>query len=331
MTRSTRTGTCRRVGVAGVAIAALVLSGCGQPQQNVSNPSTAPITVQDCGKEVTIKGNPKSVMTIGTDAITLLDAAGAANLITARAGEFGAQIPAGLHNPPTKAKIIDPADPTTEQIIGSGADIVIGYGLFKADVNALEQAGIQTLNVSGDCGHDGKKEERAVDFETVIGDVERFGKVFGTSQQAKKFADEARKRVAKLKEKTPKRTRTAAALYYFSSTSPLGAQGGRSIFTTSMRLAGLESVYAKEPKLYLQASLESLLAAQPEVIIIIHGTYGNSFEQTKKRLLAEPGVNKLPAVTAGRIIGMTSNETSPSPDAILGAEHLVEAVGKLPN
>ena len=323
-------GTPRRATVVAAATAALLaLSGCA-PGEPGATAAASGVTVTDCGRDVHFDDAPASVLTIGSDAIALLDAAGASDRIVARSGEFGAELPAGLTAPPTAATIIDANDPTTEQIIGSGAEVVIGYGLFNADAEALRAAGIETLTVTGECGHDAAGDARPVDFATVIGDVERFGTLFGTAEAATAAADALRGRVAALESKAPAEARTAAAVYYFSSTSPLSAYGGLSILGSSMQFAGLENIYAAEQRAYLEVSLESLLHADPEVIVLVHGLSGDTFEEARDRLLAEPGVADLAAVKAGRIVGLAANETSSSPAAVSGAEHLVDDVANLP-
>lgn len=318
----------------GLGVAGL-LAGCGtaptaQPAASVSPPAAAfPMTLEDCSEQVTLTEAPTAVMTIGSDAIALLDAAGASSKIVARAGEFGAGLPADLDDPPTDARIIDPSDPTTEQIIGSGADVVIGYGFFKADAAALADAGITTLTVSGECGHDGGGDPEPVNFDLVLGDITRFGAIFGTSAVAEKNVAGLRDRLTAVEQARPAKQRTAAAVYYFSSSAPMSGYGGLGLMQTMLTDAGLDNVYADQQKTYFEASLESLLAADPDVIVIAYGLAGDTFEQARERFLREPGVSDLRAVEAGRIVGVPGNETSASPASVTGLERLQKSVAGL--
>lgn len=312
----------------------LALAGCATPAATPSvAPSSAaashPLTVTDCGKEVTFQAAPTKVMTIGSDAIALLDAAGAADRIIARSGEFGAELPAGLSHPPAGATIVDPSDPTTEKILGSGAETVIGYGFFKADPKALADAGITLLTISGECGHDANAEVKPVDFDLILGDVTRFGQVFGTAEVAEQSVSRLNARIKAVQDAKPAAARSAAAVYYFSSTAPMSAYGGAGILHTQLAVNGLTNVYGDQPKTYLEVSTESLLKADPEVIVLAYGLFGENFETAKKRLLAEPGAKDLRAVKAGRIIPLLSNQTSASPAAVDGLEALNKAVAGL--
>ena len=128
------------LGIAGV----LALAACSTGAEPVSAETEAaaaetvyPVTIVNCGEDLVIESEPESVMTIGTSAIALLDAAGASDRITARAGEFGADLPEGLSNPPETAEIVDPSDPAIEAIVGTEADIIVGdMGGTTFDVSA---------------------------------------------------------------------------------------------------------------------------------------------------------------------------------------------------
>ncbi|MGL5817023.1 MAG: ABC transporter substrate-binding protein [Phycicoccus sp.] len=339
--RSPRYAPRRRRTAAAVlgAAALLTTTACGSDAESAEVGSTAPatgasrttypVTIQDCGKEVTFEKAPEKVMTIGSDAISLLDSAGAADRIMARSGEFDAALPAGLEAPPEKAKVVDPSDPTTEQIVGSGAEVVIGYGLFKADPAALDAAGIRVLTVTGECGHDAGTAPTPVTFDTVIGDIERFGTLFDTADTAQETVDALQARVDAVAAKAPDTTRSAATVYYFSSSSPLSAYGGTGIMQSVMKESGLENAYGKEPKTYVEISLESLLQSDPEVVVIAYGLHGDTWEQAKARFLAEPGVKDLAAVKADRVVGLPANETSASSSSVAGLERLQQAVAGL--
>ncbi|MGL5817175.1 MAG: ABC transporter substrate-binding protein [Phycicoccus sp.] len=330
----------RRCSVAALGAAALLAAtACGTDAGSAESESPAtvagvartnyPVTIPDCDKEVTIDRAPETVMTIGSDAISLLDAAGAADRIVARSGEFDAALPAGLADPPEDAKVVDPSDPTTEQIVGSGAEVVVGYGLFKADAAALEAAGIQLLTITGECGHDAGTTPTPVTFDTVLGDIERFGTLFDTAATATETGRALRERVEAASTKAPETSRSAATVYYFSSSSPLSVYGGTGIMQSVMQEAGLENVYGKEPKTYVEISLESLLQADPEVVVVAYGLHGDTWEQASARFLAEPGAKDLAAVRAGRLIGLPATETSASSSSVAGLERLQRAVAGL--
>lgn len=302
---------------------ALVVSGCAAPAASTPAASAEgayPVSVTDCGDEVQIAKRPERVLTVGTAAVELLDAAGASSAITARTAEFGAALPATLAAPPSDDLILDPADPTTEAIVGATPDLVFGYGLFTADPAQVKAAGIPVLTVQGECGHDASTASEKVDLDTITDDVRRLGTVFGTETTADAAADALDARVAAATRSSS--GESAAWVYYFSSEDPISAYGGAGIPEAVLSGAGLTNVYADQSDAYLTVSAESLLAAQPSWLVLTYGLYGESAQQAREKLLAEPGISDLDAVKAGRIIVVGADTSSPSPAAVTGLEQI---------
>lgn len=300
---------------------AALLAGCSSSAAAPASSGAAgayPVTVTDCGTDVQIDARPERVLTVGTAAVELLDAAGASSSITARTAEFGAALSDSITDPPSDDLIIDPADPTTETIVGATPDLVFGYGLFSADPAQVKAAGIPILTVQGECGHDASTDGEAVDLHTVTDDVRRLGTVFGTSDTADAAADALDARITAATR--PATGDSAAWVYYFSSEDPISAYGGAGLPAAVLTAAGLDNVYGDQSDAYLTVSTESLLAAQPTWIVLTHGLYGETAEQAREKLLAEPGIGDLDAVKAGRIVMVGADTSSPSPAAVAGLE-----------
>lgn len=309
------------VATALVLAGAAALAGCSSPA--ASPPSTDPagaypVTVADCGTQVQIDARPERVLTVGTAAVELLDAAGASSAISARTAEFGAALSSSVTDPPSDDLVLDPADPTTETIVGATPDLVFGYGLFSADPTQVHAAGIPILTVQGECGHDATTDSAAVDLHTITGDVRRLGTVFGTSATADTAADALEARIAAATR--PATGDSAAWVYYFSSEDPLSAYGGAGMPAAVLAAAGLDNVYGDQSDVYLTVSTESLLSAQPAWIVLTHGLYGETADEAREKLLAEPGIGELDAVKAGRIVLVGADTSSPSPAAVAGLE-----------
>ena len=152
------------------------------------------------------------------------------------------------------------------------------------------------------------------------------GTVFFTSSTADSAADALDQRVSGARR--AETGRTAAWVYYFSSQDPLSAYGGGGLAASVLKDAGLTSVYAESRDAYLSVSVESLLERQPHWIVLGYGLYGESAEEARARFLAEPGVEALEAVSAGRIVLLPAGASSSSPTAVAGLEQLVSATAE---
>lgn len=285
--------------------------------------SAYPLTITDCGKELTIESEPRSVLTIGHSAVVLLDAAGAADRIIARSGEFHSPLPDGLDPALEDVGVIDPADPAAETIIGAGADIVVGYGLFAAAPESLEAANIPNLTVTGECNHD-ESVVGATGFDTVLQDIERFGEVFGTQDVAAASAEALQTELSELESAATGEGRTAAGVYYWSSSAGMSAYGGLSMAHDVLDRAGFEDVYGDEQAAYVQANFETLLDADPEVIMLAYGVYGEDFATALAKFESEPGAEDLQAVRNGQVVGIPANDLNPDTHAVRGLRGLIE-------
>lgn len=321
----------RRTGVALLAAGTLVaLTACSTETADASADGAYPLTIENCGAELQIPTEPSSILTIGTSSIALLDSAGASDRITARSGEFGAALPEGLQNPPEDAVIADPADPTAETIIGTGADIVVGYGLLNAAPEDIAAAGIPEVTIAGECGHGTALTEKT-DFEAIFADVERLATVFGTQDVAEERLTELRAELDELSaaSRAEAERASAAVVYYFSSSSTLSARGGLGIADDVLGRAGFDNVYGEEAAVYLEANVETLLDADPDTIVLAYGLYGESFEEAKAHLLSEPGASDLAAVKGDRVIGVPALDLAPDPGALRGLRTVLDGAGRL--
>lgn len=321
------------LGLTGVG-AALVLVACsadpvGNDAQTAA-PASYPMTVDNCGEELILDSEPRTIFAIGTSAIALLDTAGASDRITARAGEFGADLSADLENPPTSAPIIDPFDPTIENIVGVEPDIIIGYGLFNASEDDVAAVGIPSVIIDGECSHDAALTDRT-DFNAIFADVERLATIFGTQDVADERLGELRAELDQLGSATVDRAanRSAAVVYYFSENATMSARGGQGIAHDVLSRAGFENVYGDEPSVYLEASIETLLDADPHTIVLAYGLYGESFDDAREVFLAEPGVSDLIAVQENRVVGVLAGDLAPDPGALRGLRAVLDGTGAL--
>ncbi|EPR77514.1 ABC transporter (iron.B12.siderophore.hemin), periplasmic substrate-binding component [Leifsonia rubra CMS 76R] len=335
MTMITTRRTAARLPLISATVVAIVLgaSGCAtQGDAATADPATGanyPLTITNCGNDLTIESEPASILTIGTSALSLLDAAGAADRIVARSGEFGAELPDGLSVDLAEVPILDPSDPTTEKIVGAQADVVVGYGLFNSTDEDLAATGVTNIVIDGECSHDAAL-TGSTDFDAIFADIERLASVFGTQDVAAENVAGLRAELDGLDaDATAGEPQSAAVVYYFSPASTLSARGGQGIANDILARAGLTNVYEAEPSVYLETNVETLLDADPAVIVLAYGLYGEDFETAKALLLSEPGTSDLTAVRNNAVIGVLASDLAPDPDAIRGLRSVIDSTATL--
>lgn len=320
---------------AAVALAgALSLAACGGGSSTAEAGSGSeaesgfPKTVASCGEDVTVEEEP-TVMTVGANAMNFVAAAGAGDMITARGGEFGLPAPEPYADALEGSEVVADSDPTAEQIVGTGANLVVTSGLFATTPEDLADSGVQTLVVNGSCAHAGMGDE-TVDFDSINAQIESYGEFFGTADAAQKTVEENEAALASAQDAGAEMPeRTAAAVYYFGEGSPLSAYGGNGLVNSQFELFNLRNSFADVDQDYFETNAEAVVDAAPDVLVVAYGFSGEDFETAKQQVLSEPGFSDLEAVKNDRIVGVPSSLIDPSPLAFGGLAELEKQLADL--
>lgn len=318
-----RTGTTSPMLLVGL----LVLAGCGGNGDAASAPGATaarfPMTVETCGREVTIEKPPERVMTVGAEAPALVWAAGAADKITVRAATFGT-----TYDPAETAfrdaPLISPDDePTKEVILGQEPDLLPSYGLTTTPWEEVARLGLDQIVVSGQCDgpvDDGPTLDRDASFQDIYDDIELYGRIFGTEDAATRAVTDLRERVTAVEERfrgAPQRSAAVVAAY----PDHLSVYGQASIGQSQLETLGLTNAFAEVKTRFVELNTEELLARDPDVLVLAHGHNVNA-EAAMQQLRETPGADRLTAVREGHIIPVEGQ-------AILGGLPPIEALDSM--
>jgi iron complex transport system substrate-binding protein len=302
-----------------VLAAALLSAGCGDSddEDRASSADTAsvyPLTIDNCGEQVTLDQRPEAIFTSGTTPVNLLVGVGAADAIVGRSGEFGQDLVEGVGEAVEGVPVVTPDRPTAEVVIGSGADL-----LFSDPPNLeglgpqLEAAGVTVLST---CNHD--------TFEEVWSSVELLGRMMGTEDRASALVAGLDERLAEVEASRPGGDRSAAVVSVFENT--LYADGNATLKHSMLEVLGLRNVFADQDQETFEVNFETLIDADPEVIVLAYGSNGETFEDARQILTETPGAEQITAVRSNAIAGIPFTLSYGSPQAVDGLEGLAEAL-----
>ncbi|WP_306368939.1 ABC transporter substrate-binding protein [Nocardiopsis sp. CC223A] len=293
-----------------------------------------PLTVQNCGREVTIEAPPENLYVIGGEAGTLVHAAGG----TDRIGTFSPLIgePLGDAEGPLgeaeQAPIQSSDDISREVIIGAGPDLVVTYGLNEFGPEDLADAGIPTLIISGYCGGFGAGQSDVEDpLEGVYDDITTLGEVLGTEETAEQAVTDLRGRVDAVRqqaEQSPPPGGTAAALFVAGPDSGLGAYGRRGMIHQQMEYAGLSNVFEDTDERYFEPNTEALIDAAPERLIALYEPGDTSEQEVRDTLTGRSELGSVPAIEAGEVMVLDFYYSGHGTLAVDGLEQLAELINE---
>ncbi|MFD2794953.1 ABC transporter substrate-binding protein [Promicromonospora vindobonensis] len=211
-----------------------------------------------------------------------------------------------------------------ELVVDADADLVVaGWGSGFSDERGitpeiLDGLGIQTFMHAESCYGYPVFPERHSPFDGLYTDLERLGQIFGVEDRAAALVTDYRERVAAVQEQAPDGDPVPVFLYDSGTDKPFTA-GAQVPPDDIIRFAGGENVFGDLDERWTEVTWESVVEAQPEVIMILD--YGDQRAQDKIQFLKDnPVTAELPAVRDDAFFVLDYNEGISSPRNIDGVE-----------
>jgi iron complex transport system substrate-binding protein len=267
-----------------------------------------PVTLTDDeGTSVTIESEPTKIVSLTPATTETLFALGAGPRVVGKVEDL-ANYPPDAASVPVVATF---ASVNVEEIVDSGADLVVsgGTGLTQgAAVEQLRRANIPVI----------------VSYPTTIDEglasIKLLGRAIGKQTEGEHLADEIGRRLddlAVVASTAPDRPRV---FYEIDVTNGIFTPPADSIYGEMFGLAAAEPISGDAN---YSISLEELVAADPEVILLGDAAYGQSPETVKAR----EGWGDMTAVKEDRIVAVDDVVvTRPGPRLAEGLYELISAI-----
>jgi iron complex transport system substrate-binding protein len=213
--------------------------------------AAAPVTVNDDrGRPVTLAAPAQRIVALAPAITELIYAAGAGGRLVgaARYSDFP---PAARSIP----QIGDSSRVDVERMLALKPDLVVGWksGNPAADIERIERLGFKVFVL----------EPRTL--SAIPSALRALGALAGDHATAGRSADEFERRLASLRERYA--ARSDVRVFYEIWHEPLMTVNGEHMISDVIRLCGGSNVFATVPVLTPVVSVESVLAARPEVVL----------------------------------------------------------------
>jgi iron complex transport system substrate-binding protein len=267
-----------------------------------------PVTlVDDEGTTVEIPARPERIVSLTPASTEILFETGAGDRVIATT-DFD-------DYPPEAVDLPDVASYTAvdvEKIVGLDADLVIAGGNFFNDPEAI--ARLRTLGVPVVVTY-------APDIATVLHDIELIGTATGQVDEATELAASMRSAFDAVGAATAGLDRPRV-FYELDATSAIYTAADDSFIEEMIELAGGDPITTGSPTSF-EISLERLIEADPELILLGDAAYGVTPEAVKER----NGWGVMTAVREDRIVPVDDIiVTRPGPRLVEGLRALVAAI-----
>ena len=312
-----------------VAATTVLLAGCGAQVEEPSQAALDTTTVKRCGEEVEYR-TPERVVAYEAGSADKLFALGLADHV------HGYVMPPA--NPPVEespwaddyASVEFLSDDllNRELVVDAEADMVVaGWNSGFSDERGitpeiLDGLDVQSFMHTESCFNYPGHPERVTPFEGLYTDLERMGEIFGVPERSEELVADYRSRVETVVEQAPEGDPVPVFLYDSGTDQPFTA-GNQVPPNDIISHAGGENIFGDLEERWTQVGWESVVEAEPEVIIILD--YGDQPAEDKIDFLtSSPTMAEVPAVVEENFFVLDYNEGISGPRNIDGLEKFAE-------
>jgi iron complex transport system substrate-binding protein len=285
------------------------------------------VTVANCGTSVTFDAPPQRVVTIKSTPTEMLLALGLGDRIVGVAYQDG-RVPDEWAAQAASLPVLAEKVPGQEAVLGLSPDLV--YVGWESNVSAdgagdrssYAALGIGTYVSPSACQEPGYQ-PNPLTWDDVFGEIDEVGDVFGVPDRAAELVADQE---AQLEAIEP--VSGVSAFWWSSGTDTPYAGAGIGAPELVMDTAGLTNVLADQPQTWAPASWEAVVAADPDVLVLVDSTW-NSFDKKVAYLQASPVLSQLTAVREGRFVRLPFASTEAGVRSVEAAASVAQQVRDL--
>ena len=312
--------------VIGACTLSLATSACGAKTAATGDSSAGTVIVKRCGQDVTYT-KPSRVIAYEAGSADKMFALGLDDhllgYVMTPTNPDPATSPYAAHY--AKKPLLSDQLLNKETVVEKKADMVIaGWNSGFSEKRGitpeiLDKLGVQSFMHTESCFNYPGYPEKQRPFEALYTDMERLGKIFGGEDRAATVVTDMRTRVAAVEGKVPAGKPRPRVFVYDSGTDKPFTTGSQVPADQIIESAGGHNVFHNLEKRYTDVSWESIVQANPEVIIIM--SYRDQPAAQKIAFLKNHRALKgVDAVKNNRFYVMDYNEMISGPRVIYGAE-----------
>ncbi len=308
--------------------AAPAVSGTGPEDAATTAASGFPLTVDNCGTEVTFEQAPERVVTIKSSTLELLLALGLEDRVIGTAFSDG-PVPDEFAAAASGLEVLSEKVPSQEATLAAEPDLI--YAGWESNLTAegagdrdtLAKLGVASYVAPAACKGEGYM-PNPLTFDEVFREFEEAGAVFGVPDAA---ADLVATQRAALDAIEPSGA-GLTALWYSSGDDTPFVGAGIGAPQMIMAAAGLANIAAGVEDTWTSMGWEAIVAANPDVIVLVDAAW-NTAEHKIAQLESSAATAALPAVQQQRYLIVDFPATEAGVRNVDAVASLVDQLGEL--
>ncbi|UFU08405.1 putative F420-0 ABC transporter substrate-binding protein [Ruania halotolerans] len=304
----------RRAAIVCAVPLVLALTACGSAGEASPSPgadgsaetsgdaaAAYPVTVDNCGTEVTVTEAPMRIVTIKSTSTEMVLALGLGDRLVGTAFSDG-PFPEDLAGAGAEAPVLAERAPSEEVVLETEPDLVFAgwESNFSADGAGertdLQELGIATYVSPAACQGEGYQPD-PLTFDHIFGSIEEAGALLGAPDAATELIEAQQAELAEVDASDA----GLSALWYSSGSDTPFVGAGIGAPQLLMETVGLENIMADTAETWASVSWEAVAEQNPDVIVLVDSAW-NTAEHKIEVLESTPTTSVLPAVQEGRYL-----------------------------
>lgn len=329
----------RRAGlIVSVVTAVGLLASCaGAPQPESAEagaagaaaPGAFPVTIENCGRTVTLSQPPERAVTLNQGATEVALALGLEDRLAGTAyldGEVAKQWDAAYRSVP----VLSEEYPSKEVFLTAKPDLA--YASYSSAFEAenvgtraeLAAHGVPTYLSPFGCP--GDKHQPEASFESVWSEITDIARVFGVPQRAEKVVRHQQQQLDQLHQASP--GKGIEVFWWDSQTKSPYAGAGEGGPQLILDAVGATNIFGHLDEAgWVTVSWEKVVAADPEVIVFADASW-SSAKKKIAYLESDPVLSRLTAVREHRYVTVPYAASTPGVRLIDGAQTVAEQLAE---
>ncbi|GAA1198354.1 ABC transporter substrate-binding protein [Prauserella alba] len=310
--------------------ACLLTTACGADVQRNAREGPRPVTVENCGKQITYP-LPRNAVAYDMSATEKMFALGLADRM--RGIVMPSTADPAVERSPYREDYRSVETLSTdvlgfETVVDAEADWVLaGWGSGFSEERGitpqrLDEVGISSYQFTESCFNYGENPVTVPPMEALYTDLRQIGRIFHVEDRAQQLVSDIQRRAEQLRSSRPEGD-PARVFIYDSGTDQPFTSGNQASPNAIVSLAGGENIFSDLKQRWTTVGWEPVVKANPEVITVVD--YGDQPVEEKIAFLkSHPPLASTPAVRNDRFHVLDYGEAVSGPRNIDAAEELAE-------
>lgn len=310
-------------------------------------PTTYPLTLENCGVEVTFEKAPERAVALGQNSAEIMLLLGLEDRMVGTAFWPSKVLPE-LAEANAQVKLLTVESPSLEAILAERPDFVAAQLpiLLGPDSKVAKREDLANLGIPGylspgvcstrqDTGDAYGSRDTLWNMDLLYQEIDELSQIFDVADRGQQLIADFKAREAALRDRIGEEKDDLSFVFWFSSPTPaddayLGGKNGASGFIADL-LGGHNAITTEAE--WPTVSWEGIMATNPKVIVVAD-LDRNRWELDKPEakiefLKTDPAVSQLEAVKQGYIVVMDGQAMNPTIRTIYGAEQVAEQLREL--